>query len=74
MDALKNRDLELAQKVIEDDDQIDRKRYVIFRHNIHTIFYVIYIEGVLRIPRLNVFLILFKYNEINTLNISKTGY
>jgi phosphate transport system protein len=29
MDSLKNRNLELAQKVIEDDDIIDRKRYEI---------------------------------------------
>jgi len=29
MDSLKNRNLELAQKVIDDDDQIDMKRYEI---------------------------------------------
>lgn len=29
MDSLKNRNLELAQKVIDDDDQIDKKRYEI---------------------------------------------
>jgi phosphate transport system protein len=29
MDSLKNRDLELAQKVIDDDDRIDQKRYEI---------------------------------------------